>query len=287
MACYRVAGSLALAGSETHAAALAGASALEFGLAAERGENPDEGIRKRAKDAVRMCRGNGTALDAVSELLESLLAWSAASPGHTPASSSASSSAGSSQPAASSPSGSSASASASGSASGSGSIVLAKAFLRRALDRTGRAKDNHLRALALALVGAHYVHTLVAQAAGVLRSARQLAAGLGAPAVKGPAPGGGGGGDGAVGNAVLGLSVGERYLGACMRGLLCPGTRGLTDGSAELYRRTGDAENARKQASANARLARAVERLRERGRGLAGGRAAGREDVMGADGEQG
>jgi hypothetical protein len=138
------------------------------------------------------------------------------------------------------------------------SIVLAKACLKRALDAATRARDNHLRALVLALAGAHYVHTSGPQAAAMLRGARQLAAALGAPVVKGE------GAQDAVGNAVLGLSVGERYLGELN---LWDTVISLTI-SPELYRRAGDDENARKQASANARLARAVDRLQERGRTL-------------------
>jgi hypothetical protein len=211
--CYAIAAALAKAGSEIHASALAGAAALDIGLAAEEGRAPDEDTRKRVKEAARACRGNGTALDAIAELLESVLA-SSASPAHTPA--------------------------AGAPAHEGGSIVLAKRFLKQALDRATRARDNQLRALVLALVGAHYVHTAGAEAAAMLRSARQLAASLGAPAARGQ-------GD-AVGNAVLGQSVGERYL--------------------ELYRRAGDEASARKQASANTRLARAVDQLKERGRAL-------------------
>jgi hypothetical protein len=192
--CYRVAAALALPASEVHAAALAGASALEFGLAALEGREPSEEMRVRAKAAIRVCRGNGAMLLSLSEVLEALLALSSSSPASPGADSG---SAPSSSP---------------DSGEGPGSIGLSKAFLRKALDRTGTTQDNHMRGAVLALVSAHYVHTQCDLAERMLRSARQIAASLGAPAVKGQeqrredVPD-------KVGNAPLGLWVGERALG--------------------------------------------------------------------------
>jgi hypothetical protein len=202
--CYQIAAALALPASEVHAAALAGASALEFGLAALEGREPSAEMRTRAKNAVRVCRGNGAMLLSLSEVLEALLALSSSS--QTPSSSSYQA------PPGLDPGSISPSSSASPAGEGSGSIVLSKAFLRKALDRTGTTQDNHLRGAVLALVAAHYVHTQGAQAERMLRSARQIAAGLGAPAVKGQEQSREDVPD-KVGNAPLGLWVGERALG--------------------------------------------------------------------------
>ena len=85
-----------------------------------------------------------------------------------------------------------------------------------------------MRALVLALVSAHYLHTAGDHARAMLQTCEQLAAGLGA-AAKAAATVIAGGGDRApattptpsaspstalsVGNAPLGLWVGERFLG--------------------------------------------------------------------------
>ena len=93
--------------------------------------------------------------------------------------------------------------------------------LKRALELATRSLDNHLRALILALVSAHYLHTAGDHARAMLQTCEQLAAGLGATA-KGivssgdrapatappPSPS-----TVSVGNAPLGLWVGERFLG--------------------------------------------------------------------------
>ena len=93
--------------------------------------------------------------------------------------------------------------------------------LKRALELATRSLDNHLRALILALVSAHYLHTAGDHARSMLQTCEQLAAGLGAPATKGaPSAVSVDGGKGypapvVVGNAPLGLWVGERFMGTC------------------------------------------------------------------------
>lgn len=84
-------------------------------------------------------------------------------------------------------------------------IMICRQHLKHALGLASRAQDNHLRALVLALIAAHYVHTAPGQAGEMLGTCEQLAAGLGA---------GAGTGADAVGNAPLRLWVGERFLGA-------------------------------------------------------------------------
>ena len=87
--------------------------------------------------------------------------------------------------------------------------------LKRALELATKAQDNHLRALVLALVSAHYLHTAGDHARGMLQTCEQLAAGLGAPLkpVGAPSAPAVDGAKDAVGNAPLGLWVGERFLG--------------------------------------------------------------------------
>ncbi|KAF8059472.1 hypothetical protein FPV67DRAFT_1633690 [Lyophyllum atratum] len=94
-------------------------------------------------------------------------------------------------------------------------VLGAKQHLRRALDLATRAQDNHLRALVLALISAHYLHTAREHAVTMLGTCGQLAAGLGAAKKAEPlGNGGGGAGNGkaevGVGNAPLRLWVGER-----------------------------------------------------------------------------
>lgn len=83
--------------------------------------------------------------------------------------------------------------------------------MKAALSLATKAKDNHLRALILALIASHYFHTAGDHALEMLQTCEQLAAGLGAPTDKSKhdskdvaVP---------VGNAPLGLWVGERFLG--------------------------------------------------------------------------
>ncbi|KIJ38993.1 hypothetical protein M422DRAFT_258145 [Sphaerobolus stellatus SS14] len=124
-------------------------------------------------------------------------------------------------------------------------ILAAKNQLKTSLSITTGALDNHLRALVLALVSAHYIHTATDYAEVMLGTARQLAAGLGAPATK-PSPKDRvtQAQDGAkeprkVGNARLGLWVGERFL--------------------EIYRRTGRDKRARQQTNLNAEFVRILQ----------------------------
>ena len=96
--------------------------------------------------------------------------------------------------------------------------------LKHALELATKAQDNHLRALVLALIAAHYLHTAGDHARNMLQTCEQLAAGLGAPPVKGATTGGENGKAAApvvVGNAPLGLWVGERFLGEHVYPLSC------------------------------------------------------------------
>lgn len=65
-----------------------------------------------------------------------------------------------------------------------------------------------MRAVVLALIAAHYLHTAGDHALSMLQTCEQLATGLGAPAVKGTMPG-------PTGNLRLCLWVGQKYLGTC------------------------------------------------------------------------
>ena len=99
--------------------------------------------------------------------------------------------------------------------------AINRQHLKRALELATRSTDNHLRALVLALIAAHYLHTAGEHARTMLQTCEQLAAGLGAPATKGAASAAGAdGGKGyltpvVVGNAPLGLWAGERFMGTC------------------------------------------------------------------------
>lgn len=91
--------------------------------------------------------------------------------------------------------------------------------MKAALSLATKAKDNHLRALILALIASHYFHTAGDHALEMLQTCEQLAAGLGAPADKSKSdskdavvP---------VGNAPLGLWVGERFLGMLIWCVAC------------------------------------------------------------------
>jgi hypothetical protein len=111
---------------------------------------------------------------------------------------------------------------------------MRRLHLKKALDRASGAHDNHARALVLALVAAYYLHTAPDSAQTMLRTARQLAAGLGAPpkdakpvlsqaSTSSPSSqtqtqtqaAGAAVGALVVGNAPLGMWVGERFLGGC------------------------------------------------------------------------
>ncbi|RPD54496.1 hypothetical protein L226DRAFT_539879 [Lentinus tigrinus ALCF2SS1-7] len=127
-------------------------------------------------------------------------------------------------------------------------ILKAKQHLKHALELATKAQDNHLRALVLALITAHYLHTAGDHARSMLQTCEQLAAGLGAPPTKGASTSGENGKVATpivVGNAPLGLWVGERFL--------------------ELFKRFGKDARAQKQMTINAQLAKAVNDLARRG----------------------
>lgn len=84
--------------------------------------------------------------------------------------------------------------------------------LKSSLDIATLSQDNHLRALVIALTSAHYVHTASGHAGMMLDTARQLAAGMGALSSKSKNTGSGGAGE-ALGNAPLGLWIGEKFHG--------------------------------------------------------------------------
>ncbi|KAI5120577.1 hypothetical protein M0805_002527 [Coniferiporia weirii] len=135
----------------------------------------------------------------------------------------------------------------------SSEILTAKTHLKAALDRASEAQDNHLRALILALVSALYLRTAEKHARAMLETCGQLAAGLGAPqrppsSREGQLSDTASGNDVPVGNAPLGLWVGERFL--------------------EIYRREGDEKKVKRQEMINAQLAAAVDRLSGRRQAL-------------------
>ncbi|PIL31049.1 hypothetical protein GSI_05745 [Ganoderma sinense ZZ0214-1] len=114
--------------------------------------------------------------------------------------------------------------------------------LRVRVGARDEAQDNHLRALVLALVLAHYLlHTAGDHARAMLQTCEQLAAALAVTS----ASSGEGASTASVGNAPLGLWVGERFL--------------------ELYKRCGKEASVQRQTIVNARLAKAVEELAARG----------------------
>lgn len=91
--------------------------------------------------------------------------------------------------------------------------LSAKQHLRKALDLATKAKDNHLRALVLALGAVQYMCTAREQAGSMLGTCEQLAAGMGAGDKKEK-------GEekeekGEMGHVQLRLWVGERFLGTC------------------------------------------------------------------------
>ncbi|KAG8715364.1 hypothetical protein FRC09_016677 [Ceratobasidium sp. 395] len=88
----------------------------------------------------------------------------------------------------------------------------------------------------------HYVHTAETHAGTMLGTVKQLAAGMGA-VEKGKEGESGKKGSGSVGNAPLGLWVGLRL--------------------SELYKRAGDADQAKKQDAKNKRLLKAVTEIGE------------------------
>ncbi|KAM5538360.1 hypothetical protein V8D89_007962 [Ganoderma adspersum] len=229
--CYRAAAQHSDPGSFVNLAARASEAALCVGIYRRRstmGDDWREGlsaadddwpdgyedwdlVEARGKEVLKACRGMGGTLEAIAQVLEACF---------TP------------------------------------EILKSKQHLKHALELATKAQDNHLRALVLALVSAHYLHTAGDHARAMLQTCEQLAAGLGATAKAG-ATAAASGGEGApttavpttstasMGNAPLGLWVGERFL--------------------ELYKRYGKEARVQKQTVLNARFAKAVEELAERG----------------------
>ncbi|KAJ7476881.1 hypothetical protein B0H11DRAFT_1303136 [Mycena galericulata] len=120
----------------------------------------------------------------------------------------------------------------------SAEILKAKQHLKNALTYATECQDNHLRALILALIAAHYLHTAGEQAQKMLATCEQLAAGLGAPGKKGKDR------VDTVGNAPLRLWAGERFL--------------------ELHKRDGREDLIQKREETNTLLRQAVVALSQR-----------------------
>ncbi|KAK0209314.1 hypothetical protein DFS33DRAFT_1498375, partial [Desarmillaria ectypa] len=109
----------------------------------------------------------------------------------------------------------------------SSEILKAKNLLRSAMSITTDSKDNHLRALTLALLTPHFMHTAMEHAMTMLVTCEQLASGMGAGSVKGAKNTSGAD---TVGNGPLRLWIAERNL--------------------EIHRRRGDMARAEKQEAA-------------------------------------
>ncbi|KAK0436222.1 hypothetical protein EV421DRAFT_1981243 [Armillaria borealis] len=109
----------------------------------------------------------------------------------------------------------------------SSEILKAKNLLRSAMSGTTDSKDNHLRALTLALLTPHFMHTAMEHAMTMLVTCEQLASGMGAGSVKGAKNTTGAD---TVGNGPLRLWIAERNL--------------------EIHRRRGDVARAEKQEAA-------------------------------------
>jgi len=94
---------------------------------------------------------------------------------------------------------------------------LSRQKLGEALSKASQAQDNHLRALLLAFISSHFLHTSPDEAERMLLTCETLCAGLGAQARKSdsdlPLPEKTKLSTGRVGNAPLRLWVGERFLG--------------------------------------------------------------------------
>ncbi|KAJ7587169.1 hypothetical protein C8J56DRAFT_861483 [Mycena floridula] len=91
-------------------------------------------------------------------------------------------------------------------------ILKSKTSLKAAMNLATLSGDNHLRALTLAFLGSHFIHTAPDHALSMLSTCEQLATGLGA----GPTSTSGGKDkrkrDDSLGNGPLRLWVGERFL---------------------------------------------------------------------------
>lgn len=100
-------------------------------------------------------------------------------------------------------------------------IFWSRQHLKASLDIASASQDNYLRALILALTSSRYLHTASEHAKKMLETCRQLAAGLGARAISDDHPDDGlprpPGITESLGNAPLGLWVGEQFLGASLQ----------------------------------------------------------------------
>ncbi|OCB90971.1 hypothetical protein A7U60_g1779 [Sanghuangporus baumii] len=211
--CYSVAAHLAAEGTFVNVSARAGGLALR--IANGEGSRTDLEWEEEVKSIVDACRGMGGTLEAIGHILQACL---------------------------------------------SNEILTAKSHLKSALDLASNAQDNHLRALVLALISTLYLLTAEQHSRQILESCAQLAAGLGASAKRddtqvgsGSSPSKEGYGSStmtSVGNAPLGLWVGQRFL--------------------EIYRQGGDDAKAQRQEAINNRLQTAVNGLAERWKAILG-----------------
>jgi hypothetical protein len=109
---------------------------------------------------------------------------------------------------------------------------------------TTDSKDNHLRALTLALLTPHFMHTAMEHAMTMLVTCEQLAAGMGAGSVKGAKNMTGAD---TVGNGPLRLWIAERNLG---QSFLLSSLSVAHANRVEIHRRRGDVARAEKQEAA-------------------------------------
>ncbi|KAL5519652.1 hypothetical protein ACEPAH_1335 [Sanghuangporus vaninii] len=211
--CYSVAAHLAAEGTFVNVSARAGGLALR--IAHGEGSRTDLEWEEEVKSVVEACQGMGGTLEAIGHVLQACL---------------------------------------------SNEILTAKSHLKSALDLASSAQDNHLRALVLALISALYHLTAEQHSRQILESCAQLAAGLGASVKRddtqirsGSSPSKEGHGSStmmSVGNAPLGLWVGQRFL--------------------EIYQQGGDDAKAQRQEAINNRLQTAVDGLVERRKAILG-----------------
>lgn len=143
---------------------------------------------------------------------------------------------------------------------------ITRAHLKHALSLATRSQDNYLRAIVLALISAHYFHTAGDHALSMLQTCEQLAAGLGAPAKKSTNDDAAAPASVAVGNARLGLWVGQKFLGMSSNLMHQSPTVSNIKPLAipELYKRAGKEHRIQRQLITNQRLEEAVGALSAR-----------------------
>jgi hypothetical protein len=137
---------------------------------------------------------------------------------------------------------------------------------------TSQSHDNHLRALTLALTSAFYVHTAEDHAREILNACEQLAVGLGAGKKSERSDKGRKRSMNAdpdtetevTGNSPLRLWVGERLHGECLS-CLTKHDEIKTVPFAEMEKRAGNGQAAKRRSSTNRRLAVAMENMAKRG----------------------